>query len=263
MGDEYRTPTDRGEYIAARIAQNLDLSWFRDYMSGKKNQVQLVELEEIAKDFHTAFDRKELRDELIHILLRGPDGDASCQRSLYEAVKGWKMNELAFDDPGAWIGRVLATSGIAPELRKALEDIQQLERLLVTANCLFSYCRRKDGESLGVVSINIARDYHFGWIPEGPDLTGVYYAEELTRFREALRNKDVETAVRTLLALNKKVMDGRDGAAWVEEKPEGRLKVRVRKEIAELPGQDLLTSAWDYNYFLASYARIAQQRRAR
>jgi hypothetical protein len=260
--DEYRTPTDKGRALAECIAEHLDLSWFRDYMAGARKNVRLDELRAMVAPFHEAMSHRNIRDDLIQTLLRGPEGGGCCQRELYQAVKGWKKSELTFEEPATWIGRVLATEGVDPGLHKALEDIQQLERILTTANCLFSYCRRKDGDSLQSVANSIRKAYDFTWIPEGPDLINVYYAEELTRFREALRSRRIEAAIRELLLLNKRVMDGRDGVAWVEEKPEGILKVRVKREITDLPEQDKLKNHWDYNYFLASYARIAELGRA-
>lgn len=265
LADEYRTPSEVGERLAAKVAESLDITWFGEYMSGKKRNVRLADLEVMAESFHEALSAKEVRKELINTLLRGPEGDGCCQRSLYAVVSGWKKDDIVIKsgDYGEWIGRVLAAEGIDPALRRRLEDIQQIERLLVTANCLFSYCRRKDGEPLDAVAAEVAQAYDFSWIPEGPDLTNVHYSEHLSSFRDALRRKEITAALVTLLALNKEVMDGRDGAAWVESKPDGRLRVRVKREITELPEAEDLRTRWDYNYFLASYARIAELGRAR
>lgn len=265
LQDQYRTPSKNGEELAKQMAGELDMAWFRDYMSGKKNRVRLADLESRAQSFHGALSRKSVRDQLIHALLRGPEGHGCCQRALYDVVRDWKKSEIAIknNNYGEWIGRVLATRGIAPELQRSLKDIQEIERLLVTANCMFGYCRRKDGVPLKDVAKEIGRAYDFSWISEGPDLTKVHYAEELSEYRDALRRKDVTSALLTLLTLNKKVMKARDGAAWVEEKPDGRLRVRVKKELVELPEPDNLKKRWDYNYFLNSYARIAELGRSK
>ena len=143
------------------------------------------------------------------------------------------------------------------ELKQVLRDIQNIERLLVTAHTLFDYCRRKDGTALDEVVGEIVSAYgSFDYLPELPDLEGCPYREDLEKLHGLLKADDVQGALQALLAFNKKIMDGRGGAPWVEAQG-GKLRVRIKSEKAALIPKEDLQSAWHYDYFLRSYAGIA------
>ena len=54
-------------------------------------------------------------------------------------------------------------------------------------------------------------------------------------------------------------MEQRGGAPWVELERNNTLRVRVPQEKAELKEQPELVTAWDYEYFLSSYMKIASK----
>jgi hypothetical protein len=107
----------------------------------------------------------------------------------------------------------------------------------------------------------IERVYRFDYLPEGPELVGVPYGDDLKGLRRLLRIGDTLGALRAMLDINKRIMSGRGGAAWVEEAGDGSLRVRVRAETSYLPSLEELQGRWDYDYFLRSFCRIASMER--
>lgn len=258
---EHRELTEEGLVIARQIEAGLDSAWFLAFLRGGQRAIARECLPEQGKKFVKAIASKKVRDALMAALLHGPKGHL-CQYPLYEAVRQIPVDVLRQEGlgTGQFIAAVRAVTTV-PELQQTLDDIPRVERLLVTANILFDYCRRKDGESLESVATAIATSYRFAYLPEGPLLVSCPYAKELMTLRGQLQTGQILAGLRTLLALNKVIMEGRGGAAWVEEKGDGTLRVRMTAETAQLLPQERLESDWHYDYFLRSYARIASMER--
>lgn len=259
---EHRELTEEGLVIVRQIEAGLDTAWFWAFLRGDQKGIARADLPEQGKKFVKAITSKKVRDALMAALLHGPKGH-QCQYPLYEAVRQIPVDVLRQEGLGTaqFISAVRAMT-TAPELQQVLDDIPRVERLLVTANILFDYCRRKDGESIESVATAIAAAYSFAYLPEGPPLESCPYAKELMTLRGQLQTGQILAGLRTLLALNKVIMEGRGGAAWVEEKGDGTLRVRMTAETAQLLPQKQLEGDWHYDYFLRSYARIASMERA-
>lgn len=261
VSGEFREITPRGLAIVELIEPALERDWYWSFMRSDRS-IAKADLPEEGKRFVKAVASPKVKRALIANLLRGPDAHR-LQQPLYETVQTIPKDILAREDLGTagFIAEVKSRTSSA-ELQQALDDISKVERLLVTANTLFDYCRRKDGERLETVAATVAKHYDFAFLPEGPELNASPYGADLGVLRSQLRQGLIAPALRSLLALNKKIMDGRGGAAWVEESGDGTLRVRMNAETAQLPEQDKLQSRWDYDYFLRSFARIAAMERA-
>lgn len=263
---DLRELTDRGLEIVrlieeglTRKGEGLGIDWYWRFLRGERKAVTLADLDHEGKRFVRAISATKVMDALITALLRG-SGEHRCQLALYEACRALPKAILEQGELGSLIEAIRQYTDF-PELRQVLEDVSQIERLLVTANVLFNYLRRKDGEPLTVLADAIDRVYRFDHLPLGPELTNVPYCVDLEVLRSRLRSGDTLGALRCLLDMNKKIMVGRGGAAWVEEAGDGRLRVRVKAETAHLPPTEALHSQWDYDYFLRSFARIAAMER--
>ncbi|AMD00545.1 hypothetical protein LOKO_01477 [Halomonas chromatireducens] len=242
-----------------RQGEGLGMNWYFDFLRGQRKAVAIADLERENMRFVRAISADKVRDALIAALLRG-SGKHHCQLALYDTCRALDLSVLK----EAGMGTLVAKLGLqtkSPELRQALENVSQIERLLVLANALFNYLRRQDDEPLEAMASAIDLIYRFDHLPAGPDLTGVPYGSDLEALRVRLRSGDTLASLRCLLDMNKKIMTGRGGAAWVEESSSGRLRVRVKAETAHLPPIEELQTHWDYDYFLRSYARIAAQER--
>ncbi len=263
---DFRELTDRGLEIVRLIEERLTrkgegqgIDWYWDFLRGERKAVAVADLEREGKRFTKAISATKVMDALIAALLRG-SGEHQCQLALYEACRALPKAVLEQAELGALIAAIRQHTDFS-ELRQALDDVSQIERLLVTANVLFNYLRRKDGEPLARLAAAIDRVYHFDHLPVDPELVNVPYGVDLEILRTRLRGSDTLGALRCLLDMNKKIMVGRGGAAWVEEAGDGSLRVRVKAETAHLPPLEVLQSQWDYDYFLRSFARIAAMER--
>lgn len=243
-----------------RKGEGQDHNWYWGFMRGDRKRVTLAELEAEGKRFRKVVSASTVKDALIAALLRGPNSHR-CQLALYQACRALPKEVLQQAKLGELIAAI-SEQGDSDELRQALDDVSQIERLLVIANVLFSYLRQKDGEPMSpLVEAIDQKGYRFDQLPPGPNLSGVPYEQHLEPLRARLRSGDTLAALRGLLEMNKTIMAGRGGAAWVEEARDGRLRVRVKAETAHLPSPEELQIRWDYDYFLRSYARIAAMER--
>ena len=243
----------------ARKGESLGIDWYWAFLRGQRKAVSVSDLEREHKCFVPAIRAARVKDALIASLLRG-SGEHRCQLALYDACRALDLAVLKEAGLGALIPSI-GQQTESLELRQALENIMQIERLLVVANLLFNYRRRQDGEPLAAIAGAIDRIYRFDFLPAGPELVGVPYGADLEVLRAQLRSGETLAALRSLLEVNKKIMAGRGGAAWVEESANGELRVRVKAETAHLPPIEELQTRWDYDYFLRSYAAIAAQDR--
>ena len=253
----YRELTERGLEIVKEIEYGLNKDWYWPFIRGEVGQVANDKLEKESPIFTKTITSQTVKHKLIHALLEGAgdqSGTRQCQTALHGACR--KMGYKFPTDIDGFIKAVKSNTD-STELKQALRDIQNIELLLVTANTLFNYFRRKDGTALDEVVREIVNAYgSFDYLPDAPDLDGCPYREDLEKLHVLLRADDVKAALLAMLALNKKIMDGRGGAPWVEEQG-GKLRVRIKSEKAALTSREELRSTWHYDYFLGSYARIA------
>lgn len=260
QGDS-RELTERGLEIVRQIedgltrkGEGLGLRWYWSFL-GDSKKLAVADLDVECRRFVAAIAAPRVKDALIAALLRG-SGDHRRQLALYETCAALPKEVLK----QAKLGELIATireQTDSEELRQTLDDISQVERLLVTANTLFDYMRLKDGEKLEHLARLIKQTYRFEYLPAGPELAKVPYGMDLEKLRTHLRSGDTLSALRCLLSMNKAIMAGRGGAAWIEEVGDARVRVRVKAETAHLPPAADLQSRWDYDYFLRSFARIA------
>lgn len=261
---DFRELTERGLEIVRLIEDGLTQNedglgsqWFSSFMRGERKAVAVADLEQWGQHFVNAIAAPKVKGALIATLLRG-SGNHPCQLALYDTCRTLRKEVLEQGKLGPLVSAIRGQTD-STELRQKLDDISQAERLLVTANTLFDYLRLKDGESLKALARTISSAYQFDYLPAGPELTKVPYGTDLDTLRARLRGGDTLGALRCLLDMNKKIMAGRGGAAWVEDAGNGRLRVRFKAEKGGLPekGEEELQSRWDYDYFLRSFARIA------
>lgn len=263
---EFRELTDRGLKIVRLIEDGLihkgdgsGIGWYWGFLRGDRKTLHVAELAREGQRFVEAVSAETVKDDLIAALLRG-SGEHRCQLALYEACRALPKGVLEEADLGSLIASIRSQTR-STELRQALDGINQIERLLVAANTLFNYLRRKDRAQVARLAEAMDRAYRFDFLPEGPELAGVPYGADLEALRGRLRSGDTLGALRGMLGMNKKIMSGRGGAAWVEEAGDGSLRVRVKAETAHLPPLEELQGRWDYDYFLRSFARIASMER--
>ena len=144
-----------------------------------------------------------------------------------------------------------------PELKQRLADIESVERILVAANNIFHYCRRKDGESVDSVLDSLKDRYSYAHLPRTMEFTNVPRGDLLSSIQKALLSNKTGDALTHILELNRVVMDQRGGAPWVEIENGNTLRVRVQSETSELRSQRQLEIDWDYDYFLGSFIYMA------
>jgi hypothetical protein len=144
-----------------------------------------------------------------------------------------------------------------PELEQRLTEIESVERLLVAANNIFHYCRRKDGESVAALLKSLAGRYNYSHLPDNIEFKNIPRADLLTSILAALHANEIGDALTNILELNRVVMDQRGGAPWVEIENGKTLRVRVESETSELRDQQYLEKGWDYDYFLGSFIHMA------
>ena len=263
---EFRELTDRGLKIAHLIEEalkhkgdGLGVDWYWSFLRGDRKTLRVSEIALEGQHFVEAVSAETVMDALIATLLRG-SGEHRCQLALYETCRALPKDLLREADLGSLVASITDRTG-STELRQALTGIVQIERLLVAANTLFNYLRRKDGAQVAQLADEIERVYLFDYLPEGPGLVGVPYGADLEALRGRLRGGDTLGALRLMLDMNRKIMSGRGGAAWVEEAGDGSLRVRVKAETSHLPSLEELRGRWDYDYFLRSFSRIASMER--
>lgn len=256
---DYRELTENGLELVKKIEEGLDKNWYKAIICGKSEGVLDKDLVKETQRYMEAITNQTVKSNLIHALLEGsggPTGTSECQKAMHEACLKMGQNFLAGVDLQGFI-KAVESRADSLILKQALRDIQNIERLLVTANTLFGYCRRRDGVALSEVANKIVSTYdNFDYLPDSPDLDGCPYRDDVEKIHGLLRTNDVEVALQAMLTLNKRVMDGRGGAPWVEEQG-GKLRVRIKSEKASLISREKLQNIWHYDYFLRSYAHIA------
>lgn len=254
-GDD-RQPTQAGLAIAHRLERGLDKAKLTAlFMSDKIASTE--SLERHSKPFVTAIDDTDTREQLLQILMQGGEGN-TVQQEIWQITRELAGRDALPERYPDFVAALKASTSNS-QVESRLAALDSVERLLVAVNNLFDYCRRKDGERLESVLEHLKGRYGFSYIPEDIDFEHAgSRGALLEKIRSALRAGDAETAVLEILELNRRVMEDRDGAPWVEVENNGRLRVRVPKEAAVLRPLEELKYAWDYDYFMGSYLAIAR-----
>ena len=261
QGDN-RTPALTGLAIAERIEARLDQSHFFDIFSSVK-PVAIETLVPLASTFKRAINTKASREELLHSLMGGAR-HKQLQQELWLLTQGMAEEGSTVTGIPDFINQIKVRCG-GSDLVHHLEEIERVERLLVAANNIFNYCRRKDGATVADLVSHLEQRYSYGHLSEAfsfdslRDVLGVQRADLLRRLLHALRSNNQREAVMALLELNRVVMELRGGCPWVELENGSTLRVKVPSETATLLEQGEMESMWDYDYFIASYINIASQ----
>jgi hypothetical protein len=193
-----------------------------------------------------------LRENLLKFLLEGSED--SLQRNLFHRLCSIKKEELS-SIAGVWelIFHIKKNGG---DLGNTLEKIEQLDRVLTTANSLFNYLRvpENNSKSLNEIISDIKKkieqplnlnDSLSSFIKRG-------YSESLHNFILEINNRRYDKVVINLLEHHKSIMSSRKSAPWVEI-VDDCLKVKVEESRAEL---NFSQEKHSYGYFLDSYLEL-------
>lgn len=261
QGDN-RLPTPIGLAIAEKIEHKLDQTHFIDLFSSVK-PVAIDKLEPLAPTFKRAINNKGARIDLMHTLMGGAE-HKQMQQKLWLLTQGMAEESSGVNGIPDFITQIKARSN-GSDLMQRLTEIEWVERVLVAANNIFNYCRRKDGAMVAEIVSELKQHYSYSHLSDSfsfeglRDILGVQRVDILQRLLQALRNHNQYEAVMALLELNRVVMELRGGCPWVELENGSTLRVKVPNETAALLDQGELESQWDYDYFIASYINIASQ----
>ncbi|MEA3413717.1 MAG: hypothetical protein U9R74_19630 [Pseudomonadota bacterium] len=251
-----RIPTDPGAEIAREIGKELDGTKNRLidlFTTGR--QVRKEVLEPLSNPFHSAINREPVKDILLHALMRG-SGHKVLQQELWRVTQNLAESGASVINVPGFIAQVRDRTKL-PELKRQLTEIEQVERILVAANNIFHYCRRKDGEPIDAVVSVLSNRYSYAHLPDTFTFQDVPRPDLLTAIYKALLSNDMGDALTNVLTLNRVVMEQRGGVPWVEVENGETLRVRVQSEVAELRKQGHLETGWDYDYFIGSFIRMA------
>lgn len=252
---ESRLPSGLGLELAQIMERGLNKKQFLRAMRSERT-LTVDELSRLSQPFQAVIHDTNTQNQLLHALMNGTDPDG-IQREL------WRCTQVVFRDEGSmtsvpmFIERIKTITN-NETLVARLSDIQSIERLLVAANNIFHYCRRKDGEFCDKIC-EALRDYEYRHVRTDLPLDTLPRGPHLERVRSSLVNHDTAAALQSILELNRAVMELRDGAPWVEKEPNGTLRVRVKSEVDQLRNQREIESGWDYEYFFSSYLQIASK----
>ena len=264
VGGDRRVPTQEGVELGVLIANELGEENVQRLMSWmeKDQSVDRAALnDDIAQAYVTAINNPKVRSQLLEQL--GTAGkttgiQANLWRYSQDVLKASINREAGMELP-EFVAALVDTCSNDEVLKASLTNIQNVERLLVTANMLFRFLRTQDGKSIDKVTEALQESIENLVQPrlEQPvaDMS-VPYRESLEQFRTALIGSDIRSALHVLIKQNEEVMQNRGGASWVEL--EGNIiRVRVSSESGDLRGQQYLQEHWDYDYFLGSFKNIA------
>ncbi len=257
-----RIPIDQGLVIAKRIEAKLEKKQLTDLIKSKK-PVSKSELNELATAFRDAIKSEKVRESLRDALLKGTE-NTQLQQALWSCTQEIAERKEAVNSVADFIDKVKSCDPDS-ELAERLSEIERVERVLVAANNIFNYCRRKDGSRIDEIVGALKQHYSHHHMSELPRLDGFpkslgnQQINLLNKLMETLRQCDYADVIRWLLELNQFVMKRRDGAPWVHLENDKILRVKVPSETASLLDPHELESQWDYDYFIGSYITVANQ----
>jgi hypothetical protein len=151
-------------------------------------------------------------------------------------------------------------------LAERLDHIRVMEAVIAPAGRLFAFALEQDGRTLEAVE----QDVRSAWGEElhyiepellisalgvlGDDINADM-RDRLRHLAEAMCRGRYAEAIEHLLEQNRAVMQERGGDAWIKRK-KGRLDVRLRAEMSDLPPAQDVPALWINNYFLNSLKQI-------
>lgn len=256
-----RTPTALGRELAEMILAHLGAqSAVLQTLIDSGQPLRKSQLEGLAKPFIDAIRQPALQERLLECLMAGPPGH-QVQRAFWHEVRA-VVSDKTEGDPADYVALIKAVQARTsdPVLKQELSAIQAIERVLVAANDLFNFCRRKDGAPLSEIIEWLEGNRNYDFLPdEIPSDSQVPRRPALGQIRSLLKSGKIAGALTEVLALNRDVMKERGGAPWVEVERNGKLRVRVKTETVRIPCQEGLERHWDYDYFIGSFFSIARR----
>lgn len=255
-GDE-RILSSLGKDIAQRIETRLDKDYLLSLLTSSA-KLDRVHLQMHAKPFLRAIQSKPIQSSLVEALMGGSEKNP-VQQELWLLTREMRVKDRFESEVSAFIEKIRASTQ-NQELKYRLIEIENIERLLVATNNLFHYCRRRDGKPLEEIlhALNEA-NYNYSHLSRALPFEKLPHSRLLDGIRASLITGNNLQALEHILQLNKRVMEERGGAPWVELEPGEKLRVRVPSETSELCSQAQLLTNWDYKYFFNSYLSIANQ----
>ena len=264
VSGDMRVPTNEGTELGEAIANELDAEIVDRLMNWMEKDQPInrgLLSDDMAQTYVTAVSNLKVRSQLLEQL--GTAGkttgtQASLWRYAQDVLKAVVDREAGMELP-EFVAALVDISSSDETLNASLTDIENVERLLVTANMLFRFLRTQDGKSIDKVAGALqesSEDLVQPRLAQPVPGSEVPYRESLENFRIALIGPDIRSALNVLIKLNEKVMLNRGGSSWVEL--EGNIiRVRVPSESGNLRDQAYLQEHWDYDYFLKSFKNIA------
>ena len=249
-----------GQSLALNIINQLGESW-NDITSLliTNKALDKGQLEDLADDFMEAIHHKSVQQPLLEALMSGKDNEntQNMQKELWSITKKiFSKKTKSPENIGDFIDMVLNHKP-SNSLKQSLHDIENIERLLVAANNIFHYCRRKNGEKIDEILEKVEDHYIYGFLPEKLPAGDFPRHDKMSSILSAFHRNDMSLVIKELLDLNKEVMQQRSGAPWVEIEADNTLRVKVKSETAELRSQGNIESSWDYDYFIGSFIKIS------
>jgi len=264
ISGDRRVPTNEGVQLGELIANELgeeNVQRLMGWMEKDQPVDRAMLNDDIAQAYVAAVNNPKVKSRLLEQL--GTAGKTTgAQASLWRYSQDVLKAAVGRDagmELSEFVAALVEACSNDEALKASLTDIQNIERLLVTANMLFRFLRTQDGKAIDKVTGTLQESIDELVQPrlEQP-VTGmnVPYRESLEQFRKTLVESDIRSALNVLIKLNEEVMQNRGGSSWVEL--EGNIiRVRVPSESGDLKDQQYLQEHWDYDYFLGSFKNIA------
>ncbi|MCJ8311746.1 MAG: hypothetical protein HRU38_08540 [Saccharospirillaceae bacterium] len=264
VAGEARILTDSGRILVNMIEAKIDKSSFIKLIEAK--EISKANINKYADSIYCAINNDAVQKKLLEALLEGSSGEKeNLQKELWGntlaliSTKNKSTDNNKRGSVAAFINQLASTDNLSTQLQTALQNIQSVERLLVTMNNIFHFCRMNNGKTIESVALLIEQQgYNFDSLDE--NIEGVQIPHKTITLQpiKQLKNKDIKGAIRSILALNKEIMKKRGGAAWITEE-KGVLDVVVKSESASLLTDEKLHTIWHYDYFFRSYLSIAKK----
>jgi hypothetical protein len=253
-----RKPTTLGVALAQKIEKTLDKDTFLSWIKG--NNLNKDALKAVSSRYMKAIHKEEIITELFERLMNGGSKQL-IQKDLWMVTNEIAKKQKLPSQIGSFIQSIKSYSNSSAVLISRLEDIEKVERVLVSINNIFSYCQRQNDIEFDKIIKELEKQhYDYGFLPINLPKEEFPRRDHIERILQYLRNDNYDSALKEIFSLNEQVMKQRNGASWLELENDGRVRVRVKNEKATLLSQvdGQLESEWDYDYFLGSYLAIAR-----